>query len=272
MRPVEGQQGSFTNVRDVSEVYGDELNTEFWEDMGRISIHDGGRTVFFTSDRHYRRDPDGTREDTSGPFIDFTNRGILENVNSEYDECSSTISANGLTLALRSTRSNQGTRVDIWAATRPSTDVPFGEPFMPLGLNSEHSDKAPFFSVYYGGVFAAGEEPDDDRSFEALRAQFSLEPPPPPSSRFIRGDCNDDGAVDISDASCALDWLFAGRVVSGCLSALNANGDAKVDIADPVYLLNFMFAGGPRLSAPYPDCGPGPAAEKLGCANPPNCQ
>ena len=42
-------------------------------------------------------------------------------------------------------------------------------------------------------------------------------------------------------------------------------------------ILGFTIAighGGRRLSAPYPDCGPGllAADEQLGCANPPDCQ
>ena len=91
---------------------------------------------------------------------------------------------------------------------------------------------------------------------------------------FLRGDCTGDGNVDIADAVCALDWLFAGAPEPGCVAALNTNGDAKVDIADPVSLLNFLFAGGPAPVAPFPDCGPGrlPADEQLGCANPPDCQ
>ncbi len=91
---------------------------------------------------------------------------------------------------------------------------------------------------------------------------------------FLRGDCNADGGVDISDATCALNWLFAGAPEPGCIAALNTNGDEDVNIADPVFLLNFLFAGGPRLSAPFPDCGPGtlPADTTLGCANPSNCQ
>ncbi len=27
---------------------------------------------------------------------------------------------------------------------------------------------------------------------------------------FVRGDCNDDGTVDLSDAVCTLNWLFLG--------------------------------------------------------------
>ena len=91
---------------------------------------------------------------------------------------------------------------------------------------------------------------------------------------ILRGDCNDDGEVNVSDAACALDWLFAGAAEPGCVAELNTNGDGNVDITDPVSLLNFLFAGGPAPVAPFPDCGPGtlPADEQHGCANPANCQ
>ena len=94
-----------------------------------------------------------------------------------------------------------------------------------------------------------------------------------PGSRFLRGDCNADGAVDISDAACVLNWLFAGVGVPGCVAATNANGDDDANIADATYLLNHLFAGGPAPVAPFPDCGPGmlPADETLGCVIPPNC-
>ena len=91
---------------------------------------------------------------------------------------------------------------------------------------------------------------------------------------ILRGDCNDDGEVNLSDASCALNWMFAEAGKPGCIAALNTNGDDKVDIADPVSLLNFLFAAGPAPATPFPDCGPGTLEvdEELGCANPPNCQ
>ena len=93
-------------------------------------------------------------------------------------------------------------------------------------------------------------------------------------SQFVRGDCNDDGDVNVADVSCALERLFAGGPMPGCLAVLNTNGDGSVDITDPVFLLNFLFVGGPSVVDPFPDCGPGmlPADEQLGCANPPNCQ
>ncbi|MBN1444353.1 MAG: hypothetical protein JXA90_16700, partial [Planctomycetes bacterium] len=89
--------------------------------------------------------------------------------------------------------------------------------------------------------------------------------------RFRRGDCNDDGRVDISDAVCILSWLFLGAAEPGCLSALNANGAGDVNITDPIYLLSHLFLGGPVMPAPFPGCGTSAleSDELLGCRMPP---
>jgi hypothetical protein len=85
---------------------------------------------------------------------------------------------------------------------------------------------------------------------------------------FRRGDCNDDGTVDISDAQFALNWLFLGGPTPGCIAAANTNGDGEADISDPVYLLSFLFLGGVWPPAPFPDCGPMPEDEALTCDTP----
>ena len=89
-------------------------------------------------------------------------------------------------------------------------------------------------------------------------------------SSFVRGDCTADGSVDISDAACILNWLFAGAEAPRCLAAANPNGDDDANLADATYLLNHLFSGGPAPLGPFPECGPGPlpADEKLGCASP----
>jgi hypothetical protein len=74
---------------------------------------------------------------------------------------------------------------------------------------------------------------------------------------FRRGDCNDDGRVDLTDAVCILSWLFLGEIEPGCLAATNTNGDPPTDLADAVYLLNHLFLGGNAPVAPYPECGRG---------------
>jgi PKD repeat protein len=91
---------------------------------------------------------------------------------------------------------------------------------------------------------------------------------------FVRGDCNNDGAVNISDATCILNWLFAGEADPVCVATTNTNGDDAANITDATYLLNHLFGGGEAPVSPFPDCGPGmlPADAELGCANPPDCQ
>ena len=88
--------------------------------------------------------------------------------------------------------------------------------------------------------------------------------------RFLRGECNDDGEVDLSDAVCTLNWLFSDVVTPRCIAALNSNGDADVDVSDPVTLLNFLFDGGPSPASPFPDCGTWTvgADRDLGCETP----
>ncbi|MFB3111369.1 MAG: dockerin type I repeat-containing protein, partial [Gemmatimonadales bacterium] len=95
-----------------------------------------------------------------------------------------------------------------------------------------------------------------------------------PETRFRRGDCNADGNVDIADAVCILNWLFAGRATPGCVAATNTNGDDAANITDATYLLNYLFAGGPAPVAPFPECGPGTEADTaLGCQTiPQSCQ
>jgi hypothetical protein len=91
------------------------------------------------------------------------------------------------------------------------------------------------------------------------------------SALFRRGDCNEDGDVDISDAVCTLNWLFLGAAAPGCVAVTNSNGDGSADISDATYLLNHLFLGGPPPVVPYPECGPGALQSdaELGCGTPP---
>ena len=92
---------------------------------------------------------------------------------------------------------------------------------------------------------------------------------------FIRGNCNDDSEIDISDAVCILEWRFEGAAAPGCVAGTNTNGDEAVDLTDAVWLLEYLFQGGPLPTAPFPDCGPSglTADGLLGCITPPkNCR
>ena len=89
---------------------------------------------------------------------------------------------------------------------------------------------------------------------------------------FRRGDCNDSGKVDISDAIGLLSFLFAGGAPSLCRNACDTNDDEVLDISDPVYLLNHLFGGGldPPDPGPGPNCGTDPdglGAGHLDCSS-----
>ncbi len=88
------------------------------------------------------------------------------------------------------------------------------------------------------------------------------------NSAFLRGDCNGDLFLDISDGIFHLNALFvAGSELPSCVEACNANDDASSDIADAVFIFNFLFLAGSEVPpAPHPNCGadPEPGAS-LGC-------
>ncbi len=104
------------------------------------------------------------------------------------------------------------------------------------------------------------------------------QPVPPP---IRNGDVNADGAIDISDATFMLGWLFLGGPEPArafcddilCAGDLierrngDVNGDGSRDIADAVYVLNWLFTGGPE-PAPLCECVGDPCAD---CPPPHRC-
>ena len=68
-----------------------------------------------------------------------------------------------------------------------------------------------------GDTIVIGRGSDDDRGEDSGTAHvFTC----PAETIFLRGDCNADGEVNISDATCALNWLFGGPAAVGCAAAL----------------------------------------------------
>jgi len=110
-----------------------------------------------------------------------------------------------------------------------------------------------------------------DLNLDIWEATWHLVPPP---GGFRRGDCNDDGTVDITDAVCILNWLFLGGTSPGCVAVTNTNGDTGADISDATYFLNHLFLGGPAPVAPFPECAPGtlPTDEETCETRPKSCR
>ena len=99
----------------------------------------------------------------------------------------------------------------------------------------------------------------------------------PAGTRFVRGDANADGKIDIADAICVLGYLFdlpsnpCKAKVRDCLDAADANDDGGIDIADAIKVLGHLFAQGGPLPDPFGECGPDPTEDELGCETFPPC-
>ncbi len=92
------------------------------------------------------------------------------------------------------------------------------------------------------------------------------------AAAFRRGDCNDDGWIDISDAICILIYLFLGGANPGCIAVADTNGDGAANVSDAAYLLNYLFLRGVAPAAPFPECGPATLPQDV-CQTPPtHCQ
>ena len=77
---------------------------------------------------------------------------------------------------------------------------------------------------------------------------------PPPAQSWVRGDVNQDGSHDISDAIGLLQVLFSG-LPNTCEKSLDVNVSNGVDLADAIALLDGLFGGGAAPAAPFPGCG-----------------
>ena len=90
-------------------------------------------------------------------------------------------------------------------------------------------------------------------------------------STFIRGDCNVDATIDLSDPIGLANFLFAGALRPGCASSCDGNDDGVLDLADVIFVLQFLFTQGAAPPSPWPDCGEDPTVDMLGCGSPLTC-
>ncbi len=117
------------------------------------------------------------------------------------------------------------------------------------------------------GVTVSPEE--DASSIQATFCDISISQGP---STFHRGDTNDDGTIDVTDAVSLLGFLFGGGEDTDCKETQDFDNDGRVVLTDAVGILLFLFRGGPAPAVPGPtteDCGPDPdepgAPGDLGC-------
>ena len=81
---------------------------------------------------------------------------------------------------------------------------------------------------------------------------------------FVRGDTNDDGRLNITDAVGILRFLLEGAQHS-CPDATDVNDDGVTNITDAIRLVDYLYARGEAPSAPFPDPGHDPTGDGLPC-------
>ena len=82
-------------------------------------------------------------------------------------------------------------------------------------------------------------------------------------SEFRRGDVQDDGSVDLSDALKILLHLFAGAGSLPCPDAADTDDDGTVELSDAIGILDFIFRSRAAPAAPGPVCGTDPTADEF---------
>ena len=99
-----------------------------------------------------------------------------------------------------------------------------------------------------------------------------------PTVNQLAGDCNQDGAQDVSDIICSVGQLFPGfpllnrhpdgpcETAAGTAVLLDVNGDGVFNTTDVVSYADFLFGG---AAGPPAECA---TLVVLGCADSPNCQ
>ena len=77
---------------------------------------------------------------------------------------------------------------------------------------------------------------------------------------FVRGDANQDGVVQVSDAVLLFDYILLNGDPLNCSAAGDTNDSGALDLADPIFLLNRLFQNGPEFPAPV-ECGVDPTPD-----------
>ena len=83
-----------------------------------------------------------------------------------------------------------------------------------------------------------------------------------PSPRFVRGDVDGDGNLNITDASRILQALFL-KGSLGCKDAADTDDSGSVDLGDALHVLNYLFLSGPALASS--DCQADLTEDSLDC-------
>ena len=89
----------------------------------------------------------------------------------------------------------------------------------------------------------------------------------PPEPVFVRGDADDNGIINLTDAIFNLNYLFIGGAEPTCQDSADADNNGSLQLTDGVFILMFLFNGGAPPPDPGAECGVDPAdpADGMAC-------
>jgi len=82
---------------------------------------------------------------------------------------------------------------------------------------------------------------------------------------FERGDCRNDGELNLADPIHLIAYLFQAGPEPGCLSACDTDDNDNADLTDAILLLEYLFLGKAAPEDPHGVCQPDPTAGSLDC-------
>jgi hypothetical protein len=85
------------------------------------------------------------------------------------------------------------------------------------------------------------------------------------AARFVRGDANSSGKLEVSDAIQTLLYVGGLTATGECQDAMDSDDNGMIDLTDAVAVLEYLFLQGPDLAPPFPGPGADPTADNLGC-------
>ncbi|MEM7165415.1 MAG: hypothetical protein AAF581_08125 [Planctomycetota bacterium] len=90
-----------------------------------------------------------------------------------------------------------------------------------------------------------------------------------PPEMLIRGECNNDGSFNLTDAVFLLTYLFpvGPPVTLSCVDACDANDDGSLNLPDAIALLNALFGQPPVPIAGPSTCGEDLTPDSFDCAS-----
>ena len=107
---------------------------------------------------------------------------------------------------------------------------------------------------------------DDDDCAEAANCGAA-------GPRFVRGDANSDGSINLTDGVIPLLYLFSGGAPPTCLDSADTNDTGSIEITDAIIVFGWLFSGGAPPAEPSPlspgysskECAVDPTDDGIGC-------